>query len=127
MSSSFDVSTEFWASVEQVHAAFGEQTIYWGDRLVTFGDMATLDSLTVGADGAVTVGIMHDLRRLRFPEVAREVLPGGPRMGSEESWQPIVGGNVESYLGRQFAEQLPDIHNFTTAWIAGDDSGLRHE
>lgn len=30
---------------------------------------------------------------------------------------PLVGGRIESYLGNQFAEHIPDIQRFTTTWI----------
>jgi Protein of unknown function (DUF2505) len=30
---------------------------------------------------------------------------------------PLVGGKIESYLGSQLAEQIPEIQRFTTAWI----------
>jgi hypothetical protein len=30
---------------------------------------------------------------------------------------PLVGGKVESYLAREFAEGIPEIQRFTTAWI----------
>jgi hypothetical protein len=54
MSRSFDIFSESPASVEQVHAAFGRED-YWLARIAAGGDNTTLDSLTVDADGTVTV------------------------------------------------------------------------
>ena len=34
---------------------------------------------------------------------------------------PLVGGKIESYLGGQFAEHIPEIQRFTTAWIRERD------
>lgn len=45
MARSFDLSVEYSATVEQVHAAFADES-YWHERLAGSGaDTATLDSL----------------------------------------------------------------------------------
>jgi hypothetical protein len=38
--------------------------------------------------------------------------------GTVEFRVPLVGGRIESYLGIQFTEHIPDIQRFTTDWIA---------
>jgi len=30
---------------------------------------------------------------------------------------PLVGGKIESYLAREFAQGIPEIQRFTTTWI----------
>lgn len=34
---------------------------------------------------------------------------------------PLVGGKIETYIGGQLAEQIPEIQRFTTAWITEHD------
>src|SRR5208283_2280939 len=61
MSHSFDGLTESPASVEQIHAAFGRED-YWQARVAAASATATtLDSLTVDADGTVTVRVTQHL------------------------------------------------------------------
>jgi hypothetical protein len=31
---------------------------------------------------------------------------------------PLVAGKIESYIAGQLAEQIPEMHRFTTTWIA---------
>lgn len=38
--------------------------------------------------------------------------------GTVEFKVPLVGGKIESYLAREFAQGLPRIHRFTTGWIS---------
>lgn len=42
--------------------------------------------------------------------------------GTVEFKVPLVGGTIESYLGNQFAKQIPQIQRFTTSWI-----GIAHD
>ena len=30
---------------------------------------------------------------------------------------PLIGGKVESFVARQFAQGIPEIQRFTTGWI----------
>ena len=58
MPRSFALSVESPAGVEHILAAFGDQQ-YWKARLAAFDNgTATLDGLTVEADGVVTVALM---------------------------------------------------------------------
>jgi hypothetical protein len=41
--------------------------------------------------------------------------------GTVEFRVPLVGGKIESFLGGQFAEHIPEIQRFTTAWIREHD------
>ena len=38
--------------------------------------------------------------------------------GTVEFKVPLVGGKIESFIGDQLAENIPEIQRFTTAWIA---------
>ncbi len=164
MPRSFDVSFESPASVGQVHSAFGAQD-YWRARLADFGDSKTLDSLVVGADGAVRVVVTEDLRHGKLPRILAKFYRGDLNVVSTEVWTPIgdgrvggeisvavtgapgsghgtavlaplgtgsrltfaatvefkvplVGGTIESFIAREFAQGIPEIQRFTTKWIS---------
>ncbi|MEA2484828.1 MAG: hypothetical protein QOC55_2775, partial [Thermoleophilaceae bacterium] len=38
--------------------------------------------------------------------------------GSVEFKVPVVGGTVESFIGREFARAIPDTQHFTATWVA---------
>ena len=50
----FAVTMESPATVDQVHGAFGDRD-YWVDRLTHFGGAKSLEELTVGEDGTITI------------------------------------------------------------------------
>jgi hypothetical protein len=164
MPRSFDLVAESPASVELIHAAFGDEQ-YWLARLAAFGGVTTLDTLIVDADGTVTVATTQDLRHQRLPAVVAKFIPGALKLQRKETWRPIggrqlrgevnfsvpgdlgsglgqallapvgngsrlsfaatvevkvplVAGKIESYIAGQLAEQIPQMHRFTTTWIA---------
>jgi len=43
--------------------------------------------------------------------------------GSIEFKVPLVGGMIESYLAREFAQGIPELQRFTTAWIGQQSCG----
>jgi len=165
MSRSFEVPFESPASVEQVHAAFSDED-YWLARFAAFGADSTLDSLSVDADGTVTVNVTQHLGRQLLPGLIAKLVPGDLRVLHSETWRPVgdrevhgqvsvsapaalgsgrgrarltpsgagsrmefsatvefnvplIGGKVEGFVARQFAEGIPDIQRFTSDWIAG--------
>ncbi|MEB4210049.1 DUF2505 domain-containing protein [Mycobacterium sp. 94-17] len=86
MSSSFDVSTESPASVEQIHAAFARED-YWRARIAGNADI-TLDSLVVDADDAVTVRVTQHIGRQLLPGLAAKFVKGDLRIVQSETWRP---------------------------------------
>jgi hypothetical protein len=163
MPRSFDVSFDSPASVEQVHAAFGDEK-YWLARLAAFGGGKVLESLVVGSDGAVSAVVTEDLRHGGLPAILTTIARGDLNVVTTETWAPVgddcvsgeisiavtgapgsghgvamlaplgngsrlklsgtvqfnvplVGGKVESFIAREFARGLPEIHRFTTTWI----------
>lgn len=47
-------------------------------------------------------------------------LPNGSRLtmtGTVEFKVPVVGGTVESFIAREFAQGIPNIQNFTSTWV----------
>lgn len=163
MARTFEVSVTSAASVDQIHRAYGVAD-YWLARFAAFGTRASLDSLDVDDDGAITVITTQDLRYDALPRLVANLYPGDLKVSTTEIWTPIdggpvrgdvtisvsgapasgrgegllspagqgsqltfngtvvfkvplVGGKIESYLGNQLAEHIPDIQRFTTAWI----------
>jgi Protein of unknown function (DUF2505) len=164
MPRSFDVSFESPASVEQVHAAFGDDD-YWLARIAAFGGCKTLDSLVVDSDGTVTVTVTEDLRRSALPGILAKLYRSDLNVRSTETWTPVddrqisgkisvavtgapgsghgvavlaalgngsrlaftatvefnvplLGGRIENYIAREFAQGIPQIQRFTTTWIS---------
>ncbi len=93
MPRSFDVTFESPASVEQVHAAFGEQD-YWLARLAAFGGHKSLDSLAVDRDQTVRVVVTEDLRHGALPGILTSVYRGDLNIVTTEVWSPVGDGRV---------------------------------
>jgi hypothetical protein len=98
MPRSFDVSFESPANVEQVYSAFGAED-YWRTRLAAFGGSKTLDSVVVGADGAVRVVVTEDLRHGGLPRILAKIYRGDLNVVSTEVWTPIGDGRVGGEIG----------------------------
>ncbi|MDT5086288.1 MAG: hypothetical protein QOJ61_3331 [Mycobacterium sp.] len=94
MPSSFDVSVDSPASVEQILAAFGVAD-YWQARLGALDDGAgTLDVLTVGADNTVDVGFTVSLLRDRLPEVITRFQRSELALVHHQKWSRLRGDRV---------------------------------
>ena len=96
MPHSFDLSAESPASVDQVHAAFGDED-YWRARLVALGAgprVATLDSLIVDAAGTVIVTATFCLFGDRLPKLVSQLGRGDLVMMHTETWSPIGDNQV---------------------------------
>ena len=90
------MAAEYEGTVEQVHRALRDQS-YWLERLADSGaDQATLDSMTVGDDGAIDVLTTQILRRDRLPAVVTQFHPGDLAIVREEKWSPISDGNASA-------------------------------
>jgi hypothetical protein len=96
MPRSFDLSAEYEASVEEVHHAFRDRN-YWLARLADSGaDIATLDAMTVGADGSVEVATTQVLHRDRLPALATQFHRGDVHIVRTEAWSPVSGGEAHA-------------------------------
>ena len=92
MPRSFDLSASYQRSVEQVHSAFADEQ-YWLSRLAdSAADTATLDSMTVGDDGTVTVATTQALRSDRLPAMVTQFHPHDLEIVRIETWHPISDG-----------------------------------
>jgi hypothetical protein len=88
MPRSFDVLTEWPASVEQIHATFGRED-YWLARHALADATTTLDSLIVDTDGTVTVRNTQHLGRQLLPGPVAKLVPGDLRVVHSETWRPV--------------------------------------
>jgi hypothetical protein len=98
MPRSFDMSTDYGASVEEVLRAFSEEQ-YWLARLADSGvDDATLDSMQIGCssgdDGTIDVITTQVLRSDRLPGVVTQFHRGDLCIRREERWDPITNGSA---------------------------------
>jgi hypothetical protein len=89
--------TESPASVEQIHAAFGRED-YWLARIEPGEAISTLDSLTVDADGKVTVRVTQHLGRQLLPGGVAKLIPGELKMVHSETWRPVGDGQVRGQI-----------------------------
>ncbi|MDD4866749.1 MAG: DUF2505 domain-containing protein [Mycobacterium sp.] len=97
MPRSFDISSATPASVEQIHAAFGRED-YWQARIAAAGAVTTLDSLSRGADGTVTVRTSQRLGRQLLPRPVAKVVTGDVEIMHSETWRPDGDRQVRGQL-----------------------------
>jgi hypothetical protein len=98
MPRSFDMSTDFRVSVEEVLRAFSEEQ-YWLARLADSGaDDTTLDSMQIGGpsgdDGSIDVITTQVLRSDRLPGVITQFHRGDLQIRREERWEPVTNGSA---------------------------------
>src|SRR6202012_1341130 len=100
MPRSFDMSTDYGVTVEEVLRAFSEEE-YWLARLADSGaDDATLDSMQLGGpsgdDGSIDVITTQVLRSDRLPGVITQFHRGDPLIRREEKWDPVTDGSARA-------------------------------
>ena len=124
MPRSFDILTDSPASVEQVHAAFGRED-YWRARHAAFDATSMLDTLSVEADGTVTVSATQHLGRQVLPGVVAKLIPGELKILHNEMWRPVG----EHWVRGQVTVSVPAglVWGRADAWLvpAGNGSELR--
>ncbi len=121
MPRSFDILTESPASVEQIHAAFGRED-YWLARHAA-GDASMLDSLTVDADGTVTVRATQHLGRQLLPGLVAKLLPGDLEILHSETWRPFGDRQVRGQLSVSAPSGLGSGR--AEAWLTPMGNGLQ--
>jgi Protein of unknown function (DUF2505) len=96
MPRSFEWSTDYEASVEQVHRAFYDEN-YWRARLAEIPvDEARLEHMRVGGesgdDGTVEVVTLQVVRSHNLHAVVKQLHRGDLSIRRTETWGPVVGG-----------------------------------
>ena len=123
MPRSFDLSADYRGTVEQVHAAFSAGD-YWLSRLADSGaDIATLDSMTVGSDGTVSVTTTQAVRSDRLPALITQFHPGDLEIVRNETWGPIGAGVAHGKVAGTVTGAPASLAG--TAVLEPTDSGSR--
>jgi hypothetical protein len=125
MPRSFDMSTDYGASVEEVLRAFSEEQ-YWLARLADSGvDDATLDSMQIGGssgdDGTIDVITTQVLRSDRLPGVVTQFHRGDLCIRREERWDPITNGSASATVTGSILDSPASLTG--TAVLEPVDSG----
>jgi hypothetical protein len=100
MPRTFDLAAESPASVDQVHAAFGDED-YWRARLAVFGasvGAAALDSLIVDTTGTVVVATTFSLLRDRLPGPVNYLGRGDLALVHTETWSRVGDKQVRGEI-----------------------------
>ncbi len=123
MPRSFDMSTDYAASVEAVLRAFSEEQ-YWLARLADSGaDDSTLDSMDV-THGIIDVVTTQVLRADRMPAVVTQFHRGDLLIRREERWEPIVDGSAPAAVSGSILDSPASLTG--TAMLEPlDDGGAR--
>lgn len=122
MSHSVDIYVESPASVDEIHAAFGRED-YWLTRLAAGDAVTTLDSLTVGADGTVTMRATQHLGRQLLPGLVARLLPGDLKIAHRETWTPLGDGRVRGKVSVSASGGVGSGRG--EAWLAPAGAGSR--
>ena len=102
MPRSFDMSTDYGVTVEEVLRAFSDEE-YWLARLADSGaDDTTLDSMQLGGpsgtDGSIDVITTQVLRSDRLPGMISQFHRGDLRIRREEKWEPVTNGSATATI-----------------------------
>jgi Protein of unknown function (DUF2505) len=102
MPRSFDMSTDYGVTVEEVLRAFSDEG-YWLARLADSGaDDTTLDSMQLGGpsgtDGSIDVITTQVLRSDRLPGLITQFHRGDLRIRREEKWEPVTNGSATATI-----------------------------
>lgn len=118
----FDVLTESPASVEQIHAAFSSED-YWRARIAIGEASTTLDSLTVGSDGAVAVRVTQHVGRALLPSVVTKFAPADLKLVHSETWKPAGDGQVRGQVNVTTSPKVGSGR--AEAWLEPIDNGAQ--
>ena len=96
MPRSFDLSTDYEGTVDQLHRAFRDEE-YWRARLADIPvDDARLESIRVGGesgnDGTIDVVTLQVVRSHNLPALVTQLHRGDLCIRREETWGPITDG-----------------------------------
>src|SRR5271169_3610530 len=125
MPRSFDMSTDYVATVDEVFRAFSDEQ-YWLARLADSGaDDTTLDSMQLGGpsgdDGTIDVITTQVLRSDRLPGVVTQFHRGDLCICREERWEPITNGSATATVTGSILDSPASLTG--TAVLEPVDSG----
>lgn len=123
MPRSFDMSADYEGSVDQVFAAFGDRR-YWLARLADSGaDDATLDTMTVDADGGLAVVTTQTLWASRLPGLVAQFHHGDLSFVREERWAALRDGEATAAVTGTIPGAPASLSG--TAVLSGTPTGSR--
>jgi hypothetical protein len=123
MPRSFDMATDYRASVERVHRAFCDER-YWLARLADSGaDEARLDALRVRPDGGIDVVTTQVLRSDRLPGVVSQFHRGDLTITREESWTALLERRATAAVSGGIAQAPVSLTG--AAELAGGEAQAR--
>jgi hypothetical protein len=129
MPRSFDMSTDYVVTVEEVFRAFSEEQ-YWLARLADSGaDDTALDSMQLGGpsgdDGTIDVITTQVLRPDRLPGVVTQFHRGDLRIRREERWEPITDGSATATITGSILDSPASLTGTATLEPAAESGGAR--
>jgi hypothetical protein len=129
MPRSFDMSTDYGVTIEEVLRAFSEEQ-YWLARLADSGaDDTTLDSIQLGGpsgdDGSIDVITTQVLRTDRLPGVVTQFHRGDLRIRREERWEPITNGSATATITGSILDAPASLTGSAVLEPLAESSGAR--
>jgi hypothetical protein len=129
MPRSFDMSTDYGVTVEEVLRAFSEEE-YWLARLADSGaDDTTLDSMQVGGpagnDGSIDVITTQVLRSDRLPGLVTQFHRGDLRIRREERWEPVTNGSATATITGSILDSPASLTGTAVLEPAAESGGAR--
>ena len=103
MPRSFDMATDYTATVEQVHRALCDEK-YWLARLADSGaDESRIDGFDIGRDGGIDVVTTQVLRADRLPAVIHQFHHGDLEIRRAETWTAISDAGAQAVVAGSIA------------------------
>jgi len=129
MPRSFDMSTDYVVTVDEVFRAFSDEQ-YWLARLADSGaDDTTLDSMQLGGpsgdDGTIDVVTTQVLGADRLPGVVTQFHRGDLRIRREERWEPITGGSATAIVTGSILGSPASLTGTATLEPVAESGGAR--
>jgi len=129
MPRSFDMSTDYVVTVEEVFRAFSDEQ-YWLARLADSGaDDTALDSMQLGGpsgdDGTIDVITTQALRADRLPGVVTQFHRGDLRIRREERWEPVTNGAATATVTGSILDAPASLTGTAVLEPLADSGGAR--
>jgi Protein of unknown function (DUF2505) len=125
MPRSFDMSTDYVVTVEEVLRAFSDEQ-YWLARLADSGaDDTTLDSIQLGDDNSIDVITTQVLRSNRLPGIVTQFHRGDLYIRREERWDPITEGSATATITGSILDSPASLTGTATLEPLAESGGAR--
>jgi hypothetical protein len=131
MPRSFDMTTDYEGTVEDVHRAFTEAD-YWLARLADSGvDQVCLESMRVGGesgnDGTIEVVMLQVIRSHNLPGLITQLHRGDLSIRREETWGPVTDRIATASLAGEVVGAPASLTGEATLSPIAESGGSRVE